>query len=89
MKTELITKNGIKVTNVQKIDNIIIGYVDGKALVWGKDGRRSPNRTSKLDLKMSNTHYVVIRQWGATLKSHIYSQKPKGKGIVKVIEVEI
>jgi hypothetical protein len=89
MKAELTTKYGLKVTDVQRVHNLIIGYVEGKALVWNKDGKRSPNRASKLDLNLSNKHYIAIRRWGNSLKSQIYQTKPTGKGIVKVIEVEI
>ena len=89
MKTELQTRNGIKVTNVQKTGDVIVGFVDGKAMVWDSRGRHGAKNKSKLDLNLSNKHYVVIRKWGVTYKSNIYQSKPTGRGIVKVIEVEI
>ncbi len=89
MRTELQTKSGIKVTNVQKTGDVIVGFVNGKAMVWNAQGRHGNKNKSKLDLNLSNKHYVVIRKWGVTYKSKIYQSKPTGKGIVKVIEVEI
>lgn len=89
MKTELKTRNGNKVTNVQKAGDIIVGFVKGRALVWEKNGRRSPNKRSQLDLDLSNKYHIAIRKWGNNYKSTIYSSKPVGKGIIKVIEVEI
>lgn len=89
MKTELTTQNGIKVTNVQKTGDVIVGFVNGKAMVWDVNGRHGKKNKSKLDLNLSNKHYVAIRKWGVTYKSNIYNNKPKGRGIVKVIEVEI
>jgi hypothetical protein len=89
MRTEFKTRNGNKVTNVQKAGDIIVGFVKGRALVWDKNGRRSPKNRSQLDLDLCNKYHIAIRKWGTTYKSTIYDSKPTGKGIIKVIEVEI
>lgn len=88
MRTELTTQSGIKVTNVQKTGDVIVGFIDGKAMVWNAKGRHGKKNRSKLDLNLSDKYYVAIRKWGITYKSNIYQSKPKGRGIVKVIEVE-
>lgn len=89
MRTELTTQNGIKVTNVQKSGDYIVGTVNGKAMVWDTKGRRNPKNRSKLDLNLNTKHYVAIRKWGTSYKSNVYTTKPTGRCIVKVIEVEI
>jgi hypothetical protein len=91
MKTELKTKSGNKVTNVQTHGDIIIGYVNvrNETLVWDKNGRRSPKKKSKLDLELTNKYHIAIRKWGNVYKSRLYDNKPSGKGIIKIIEVEI
>jgi len=91
MKTELKTKSGNKVTNVKNYGDVIIGYVNerNETLVWDKNGRRSPRKKSKLDLELTNRYHVAIRKWGNTYKSTMYDTKPSGKGIIKIIEVEI
>ena len=89
MKTEMKTRSGQKVTNVQKAGDFIIGFVEGKPLVWNSNGRRSDKNKSQLDLELSSKYHIAIRKWGTTFKSSIYDTKPTGKGIVKVIEVEL
>lgn len=89
MRTEFKTRNGNKVTNVQKVADVIIGFMNGKAMVWDKNGRRSAKNKSKLDLDLQSKYHIAIRKWGTTYKSTIYDSKPTGKGIIKVIEVEI
>ena len=89
MRTEFKTRNGNKVTNVQKVSDVYIGFMNGKAMVWDKNGRRSAKNRSQLDLDLCNKYHIAIRKWGNTYKSTIYDAKPTGKGIVKVIEVEI
>jgi hypothetical protein len=88
MRTEMKTRNGQQVFNITKVGDMIIGFISGKAMVWNKDGRRSSKNRSQLDLQINQKYHIAVRKWGNTYKTSLYDSVPKGKGIIKVIEVE-
>jgi hypothetical protein len=84
------TVNGKEVKQLTKVGDLYVGIVDGKTLTWNTRGKLSNGvYKSKNDLKLNSNYYVAIRKWGSTFKSTIYDKAPKGRGIVKVLEVSI
>jgi hypothetical protein len=66
------TRNGIKVTKLQKLGDSYVGLVNGKLLTWDKDGRRSSKNRSKFDLSIetekTKTFYVNVVDYNGTLR---------------------
>jgi hypothetical protein len=66
------TRNGIKVTKLQKLGDSYVGLVNGKLLTWDKDGRRSSKNRSKFDLSIetekTKTFYVNVVDYNGTIR---------------------
>jgi hypothetical protein len=66
------TRNGIKVTKLQKLGDSYVGLVNGKLLTWDKDGRRSSKNRSKFDLSIetekTKTFYVNVVNYNGTIR---------------------
>jgi len=89
-KNTIKTISGKEVNQLTKVGDLYIGIVDGKTFTWDTRGRLSNGvYKSKNDLNLNTNYYVAIRKWGASFKSTIYNKAPKGRGIVKVLEVSI
>lgn len=89
-KNTIKTVSGKEVNQLTKVGDLYIGIVDGKTFTWDTRGRLSNGvYKSKNDLNLNTNYYVAIRKWGTSFKSTIYNKAPKGRGIVKVLEVSI
>lgn len=89
-KNTIKTVSGKEVNQLTKVGDLYIGIVDGKTFTWDTRGRLSNGvYKSKNDLNLNTNYYVAIRKWGTSFKSKIYNKAPKGRGIVKVLEVSI
>ena len=89
-KNTIKTVSGKEVNQLTKVGDLYIGIVDGKTLTWNTRVRLSNGvYKSKNDLNLNTNYYVAIRKWGTSFKSKIYNKAPKGRGIVKVLEVSI
>jgi hypothetical protein len=66
------TRNGVKVTKLQKLGDSYVGLVNGKLLTWDKDGRRSSKNRSKFDLSIetekTKTFYVNVVNYSGTIR---------------------
>jgi len=66
------TRNGIKVTKLQKVGDSYVGLVNGKLLTWDKNGRRSSKNRSKFDLSIdtnkTKTFYVNVVNYNGTIR---------------------
>jgi hypothetical protein len=66
------TRNGIKVTKLQKLGDSYVGLVNGKLLTWDKEGRRSSKNRSKLDLSIetekTKVFYVNVVDYNGTIR---------------------
>lgn len=94
------TRNGIKVSKLQRIGNNYVGLVNGKLLTWDKEGRRSSKNRSKLDLSIeadkTKTFYVnvvnyngVIRMSRRQFKTHEEAVSNARANHVKTIEINL
>lgn len=89
-KNTIKTVSGKEVNQLTKVGDLYVGIVDGKTFTWDTRGRLSNGvYKSKNDLNLNTNYYVAIRKWGTSFKSTIYDKAPKGRGIVKVLEVSI
>ena len=89
-KNTIKTVSGKEVNQLTKVGDLYVGIVDGKTFTWNTRGRLSSGMyKSKNDLNLNTNYYVAIRKWGTSFKSTIYNKAPKGRGIVKVLEVSI
>ena len=94
------TRNGIKVTKLQKLGDSYVGLVNGKLLTWDKEGRRSSKNRSKLDLSIepekTKVFYVNVVSYNGsfrmsrkTFSTHEEAvTNAKGK-VVKTIEINL
>lgn len=94
------TRNGIKVSKLQRIGNNYVGLVNGKLLTWDKEGRRSSKNRSKLDLyietEQTNVFYVNVVNYSGTLrlsrkqfKTHEEAVSKAKANHVKTIEIKL
>ena len=94
------TRNGIKVSKLQRIGNNYVGLVNGKLLSWDKEGRRSSKNRSKLDLSIESEQtkvfYVNVVNYSGTLrlsrkqfKTHEEAVSKARTNHVKTIEVKL
>lgn len=89
-KNTIKTVSGKEVNQITKVGDLYVGIVDGKTFTWNTRGRLTNGKyKSKNDLNLNTNYYVAIRKWGTSFKSTIYNKAPKGRGIVKVLEVSI
>lgn len=94
------TRNGVKVTKLQKLGDSYVGLVNGKLLTWDKDGRRSSKNRSKFDLNVKQeapkVFYVNVLDYNGTFRisrktfdtQEEASSSAKGR-LVKTIEINL
>lgn len=85
----MTTRNGQPVTNVIRVGNKLVGFIQGRPYTWSLNGQRGKNRKSKLDLVLERPRYIAIRSRAGKLSAKLYDSKPDGRSIVKVIEVTL
>lgn len=94
------TRNGIKVSKLQRIGNNYVGLVNGKLLTWDKEGRRSSKNRSKFDLSIESEQtkvfYVNVVNYNGTMrvsrkqyKTHEDAVKNAKPNHVKTIEIKL
>lgn len=79
------TRNGQTIECATQVGDKILGIVNGKAMSWNLDGRRTNNNRSVLDIYTPK--YLIIRKWGSRYSVTESNTPVKGNGIVKIVEL--
>lgn len=95
-KSAAFTRDGRRVENLTFVEELqsYVGYVNGEAYVWSKDGRHSKKNKSKNDLVQENNVYVNLRNWNGRITVSSYNTREEalkntGRGYIKTVDISI
>ena len=95
-KTAAFTRDGRKVENLTFVEDLktYVGYVNGEAYVWNKDGMYNRKKRSKNDLVQESDIYINLRNWNGRITVSSYNTKEEalkntGRGYIKTVNISI